>query len=101
MKFFPLLALVLCSCSHMEVSPTGFKLVNVNAKKVEWTPTKFTADEINTSTPLNSTWRGITRTTDILKDGALGMGGPTGALPVAVRGAGILGTKFNQPIPAQ
>ena len=92
-------AVLLCGCSQTEVSPTGFKTFNTNLKKVVWTPTRFEAEEINTSTPLNSTWRGITRTTDILKDGALGLGGPSGALPVAVRGVGVLGTKLNNPAP--
>jgi len=89
--------LFLAGCSQTEVSPQGFKTWNTNFAWVSWTPNSFQATTLNTSTPLNSNWRGITRTTDILKDGALGMAGPSGALPVAARGAGILGTKFSNP----
>lgn len=89
--------LSLTGCSQTQVSTTGFKTFNTNFGYVSWKPNSFVATKVNTSTPLNSIWRGVNRETDILKDLGLGMAGPTGALPVAVRGAGILGTKFNNP----
>lgn len=91
------MAVALSGCAQTQVGPTGFKTFNTNMTQVSWTPTSFHADSINTSTPLNSIWRGVNRETDILKDLGLGLGGPSGALPVAVRGAGIFGTKFNNP----
>lgn len=89
-------------CSQTEVRSTGFKTFNTNFETVSWTPTSFSASKVNTSTPLNSVMRGINRETDILKDLGLGLGAPTKALPVVVRGAGIIGSKFNNPAtPAQ
>lgn len=84
-------------CSHTEVSSTGFKTTNTNMDWVEWSPTSFKASKLNTSTPLNSTWRGITRTSDIIKDTALALSPQTQAAPLVLKGAGILGTKLNNP----
>lgn len=93
---FAIIANSFVACSHMEVSATGFKVTNMNLGKTEWSPNKFTTDSINASLPLKRTWDGINRETDILKD--LGMAfAPESKIPVAVKGVGILGSKFNTP----
>lgn len=87
------------ACSHMEAGPQGIKITNMNMKTVKWTPSEFSASDINSSTPLNSQWRGANGALDIMKDLGLSLSGPTATLPTVVKGAGILGTKFRQPIP--
>lgn len=106
MKFLvPLSAIfaiiVNCGCSHTEVSTTGFKTTNTNMDWVEWSPTSFKASKLNTSVPLGATWRGITRTSDIIKDTALALTPQTQAAPLVLKGAGIIGTKFNNPTTIQ
>lgn len=89
-------------CSHTEVSSTGFKTTNTNMDWVEWSPTSFKASKLNTSTPLNSTWRGIQRTLDTAVTGAVGIAVPgTGSVPAITRGAAIIAPSMRNNTTAE
>lgn len=77
-------------CSHFEISPQGFKSTNMNMSQVTWTPTRFHADNVNASTPLNSTWRGINGAIDRIS---------TGVAPFAIPGSGTVPALIKGGVP--
>lgn len=97
------LAVLLCGCSQTEVSPAGFKTFNTNFATVDWTPTSFHATALNTSTPLNSNWRGINKLANTIESGVIGAAVPgTGAASTFTRaGAVIVPHVINPPTDAR
>lgn len=93
-----IVALAAFGCSQTEVTTSGFKTWNTNFTTVSWSPNSFTAASINTSTPLNSNWRGINKLANTISTSALGLAvpGSTGSAAVT-RGAAIVLPHLTTP----
>lgn len=94
--------LFLTGCTSIQAGSQGFKGSNINMTDVTWTPSSFHASTINSSTPINSMWRGGNKLAETIATAGIAIAVPgSGAVPSVIRGAGIVVPHITNPSPSE